>query len=95
MAEHALQRMTVDEFLGWDDGSDLRHELADGVIRAMAPPSGPHRTMAFNAAGVIYNALREPTTVPRRNRSRHPHRRAYDVASRYRGHLPTDGTRSC
>ena len=59
MAEQAVKLMTVDEFLSWDDGTDTRHELADGVIRAMAPPSGPHRTIAFNTAGVIYNALRD------------------------------------
>ena len=52
MAEHALQRMTVDEFLGWDDGTDMRHELADGVIRAMAPPerSASHHGRATRRA---------------------------------------------
>jgi Uma2 family endonuclease len=58
MAEQARKLMTVDEFLAWDDGTDTRHELADGVIVAMAPPGGPHRTIVFNVSGVAYNALR-------------------------------------
>jgi Uma2 family endonuclease len=57
MAEQALELMTVDEFLAWDDGSDIRHELVDGVIQAMAPPAGPHGTIASNANALIYNAL--------------------------------------
>ena len=65
MAEQAVKRMTVDEFLDWDDGTDTRHELADGVIRAMAPPSGPHRTIVVNTSGVLYNALRGRRAMPR------------------------------
>ena len=57
MAEQAVKLMTVDEFLTWDDGTDTRYELADGVIRAMAPPSGPHRTIVVNTSGILYNAL--------------------------------------
>ena len=40
MAEQALTLMTVDEFLSWDDGTETRYELADGVIHAMSPPGG-------------------------------------------------------
>lgn len=58
MAEQALKLMTVDEFLDWDDGTDTRHELADGVVRAMSPPMGPHRTIVSNTGGIIYNTLR-------------------------------------
>jgi Uma2 family endonuclease len=57
MAEQALKLMTVDEFLAWDDGTDTRYELADGVVRAMSPPGGPHRTIVGNTSGVLYNAL--------------------------------------
>ena len=49
--------MTADEFLAWDDGTDTRYELADGVARAMPQPSGPHRTVVANAGGIIFNAL--------------------------------------
>jgi Uma2 family endonuclease len=58
MAEQALKLMTVDEFLAWDDGTDTRYELADGAIRAMAPPTNVHGTIAGNAALLIGSALR-------------------------------------
>jgi Uma2 family endonuclease len=58
MADQAVQLMTVDEFLAWHDGSDIRHELADGLVRAMAPPTGAHATIAANINGVLYNGLR-------------------------------------
>lgn len=57
MADQTLKLMTVDEFLAWSDGTDTRYELADGVVRAMAPPAGPHRTIVGNAAGLVYIAL--------------------------------------
>ena len=58
MGEHAPKRMTVDEFLAWEDGSDTRYELVDGAIRAMAPPGGAHGTIAANATVLIHAALR-------------------------------------
>lgn len=58
MADQALKLMTVDEFLAWDDGTDTRYELADGVVRAMAPPSNAHGTIADNAVLAIGAALR-------------------------------------
>lgn len=53
MAEPALRPMTADEFLGWDDGTDTRHELVDGVVVAMAPTTDAHGTIAGNAWGEI------------------------------------------
>jgi Uma2 family endonuclease len=58
MAEQALKLMTVDEFLAWDDGTDTRHELVDGTIRAMAPPSNVHGTIVSKAAVLMGSALR-------------------------------------
>jgi len=57
MADQALKLMTVDEFLTWDDGTDTRYELDAGVVRAMAPPAGSHRTIVGNASGILYIAL--------------------------------------
>ena len=37
MADIAEKRMTVAEFLTWDDGTDTRYELIDGRPVAMAP----------------------------------------------------------
>jgi len=51
MAEPAHPRMTVAEFLAWDDGTDTRYELIDGVPVAMAPASEQHATIAGNVIG--------------------------------------------
>ena len=59
MAETAQKPMTVDEFLAWDNGTDTRHELADGVIIAMSPLTGAHGTVAANATALIHAALRD------------------------------------
>jgi len=60
MAEQALKLITVDEFLLWnDDDTDTRHELADGVIRTMSPPSGPHSAIVANAIVALHAALRD------------------------------------
>ena len=58
MAEPAIQRMTVDEFLRWDDGTDTRYELVDGFVVAMAPPARPHRLLSLRLGGAIDAALR-------------------------------------
>lgn len=62
MGEAATRRITADEFLAWDDGTDQRYELIDGQIVAMAPPSDPHGTIVINAAVEISRRLegREP-----------------------------------
>jgi Uma2 family endonuclease len=39
MAEPAIGRMTLEEFLRWDDGTDTHYELVDGFPVAMAPPA--------------------------------------------------------
>jgi Uma2 family endonuclease len=59
MNEHASKLTTVDEFLAWEDGTDTRYELADGVIRAMSPPAGAHGTVVANATALIHGALRD------------------------------------
>jgi Uma2 family endonuclease len=58
MAETALKGMTVDEFLQWEDGTDTRYELLDGVVIAMAPPAPPHGILFARLAGTIDAALR-------------------------------------
>lgn len=45
MAEPAIRRMTLEEFLSWDDGTDTRYELIDGFPVAMAPPAEAHRIL--------------------------------------------------
>jgi Uma2 family endonuclease len=58
MAKAALKGMTVDEFLRWEDGTDTRYELVDGLVVAMAPPAPPHGRLATALAGEIRAALR-------------------------------------
>jgi Uma2 family endonuclease len=58
MSEPALRRMTLDEFLWWEDGSDTRYELIDGVPVAMAPPARAHGMLSTRLGGVIDAALR-------------------------------------
>jgi Uma2 family endonuclease len=63
MAEAAERRWTVEEFLDWDDGTDRRHELVDGRIVAMAPPSEAHATIVSNLTISIGTRLPPPGRV--------------------------------
>jgi Uma2 family endonuclease len=61
MPEPARQsRMTVREFLRWEDGTDTRYELVRGVPVAMAPPSGPHAFISRNIHNALTAKLRPP-----------------------------------
>ena len=57
MGEAARKRITVDEFLAWDDGTDRRHELIGGEIVAMALPSNAHAAIVANTIGEIRSRL--------------------------------------
>jgi Uma2 family endonuclease len=57
MAELAIRRMTLDEFLRWEDGTDTRYELIDGFPMAMAPPVEAHRILAVRLVSRIDAAL--------------------------------------
>jgi len=58
MAEPAAKRMTLDEFLSWDDGTDTRYELWGGVVTAMAPPMPLHGRLVSRLITALSNALR-------------------------------------
>ena len=58
MAEAALQGMTLDEFLHWEDGTDTRYELVGGVVVAMAPPAPAHGFLAARLCIAIGSARR-------------------------------------
>jgi Uma2 family endonuclease len=53
-------RMSLAEFLQWDDGSETRYELIDGRVVAMAPGRG---ALAARLARLIGNALQPPWDV--------------------------------
>src|SRR6266851_6475790 len=46
MSEAAFKRMTLAEFLRWEDGTDTRYELLEGFPVAMAPPAIAHGLLA-------------------------------------------------
>jgi hypothetical protein len=49
MSEAAFKRMTVAEFLRWEDGTDTRYELLGGSPVAVAPPAIAHGLLAATA----------------------------------------------
>jgi Uma2 family endonuclease len=65
VSELAERRMSLDEFLRWDDGTDTRYELIDGFPLAMAPPAEAHRILAMRLGLRIDTALqnRRPCNV--------------------------------
>jgi Uma2 family endonuclease len=60
MAEPASRKVTVDEFLAWDDGTDRRYELVRGDIVAMAASDQAHDAIVANVAGVLRTQLNSP-----------------------------------
>jgi len=58
MSEPAIRRMTLEEFLRWEDGTDTRYELIDGFPVAMAPPARAHGILCARLAGEFNAALR-------------------------------------
>jgi Uma2 family endonuclease len=60
MAEPARKKMTVADFLNWDDGTDTRYELIGGEIVAMTPPVTRHSRLVTTIAGAIQNRLHSP-----------------------------------
>jgi len=63
MAEPAEKRMSLAAFLEWDDGTDVRYELVDGRMVAMAPAIEAHGTIVANLAAVIRPRLKAPCRV--------------------------------
>ena len=58
MGNAAIKLMSVEEFLAWDDGTDTRYELVDGVAVAMAPALTPHAAITMNAGYEITRRVR-------------------------------------
>ena len=92
MAEQALQLMTVDEFLAL--GRRHRHPARAGGWRRSARWRRRRCRIGRSWRQCRWRdlqcGLRNRRPCRPRSRSRHPHRRAYHVAGRYRGHLPSD-----
>jgi Uma2 family endonuclease len=63
MASLAPNRMTLAEFLEWDDGTDRRYELLDGVPVMMAPSLEAHGELVAKLTIEIGNRLQPPCRV--------------------------------
>ncbi len=57
MGDLAERRMTLAEFLVWDDGTDTRYEFLRGQPRGMAPASGRHAVIQQNAGLAIQDRI--------------------------------------
>ncbi|MFV3129787.1 Uma2 family endonuclease [Niveispirillum sp. KHB5.9] len=53
-----LPRMSIDEFLAWDSGDDLRYELVGGWPVAQSAPSKSHGQVGISLGSAIKNRLR-------------------------------------
>jgi Uma2 family endonuclease len=60
MSGQAQQPLTVDEFLAWDDGTDIRYELVDGIITAMNPPTPVHGELVARMVILLGRLVRPP-----------------------------------
>ena len=60
MSETAAKRMSLAEFLEWDDGTDTRYELVGGRVIALPVCSVAHGTILANLACDVGNRLRAP-----------------------------------
>jgi len=58
MAQQAARRMTVAEFLDFEDGTDTRYQLIDGDLNAMAPPMRGHGALTMRTGRMIGAALK-------------------------------------
>jgi Uma2 family endonuclease len=63
MATALSKRMSLAEFLVWDDGTDRRYELVDARVIAMAPPAGAHAVIVMNLGRQLGNRLKPPCYV--------------------------------
>jgi Uma2 family endonuclease len=63
MASPAPKRMTLAEFLEWDDGTDRRYQLLDGIPMMMAPSLEAHGELALALGAEIRARLNPPCRV--------------------------------
>jgi hypothetical protein len=57
MPELAIKPMTLEEFLGWDDGTATHYELIGGFPVAMSPPAEGHRMLTVRLVSRVDAAL--------------------------------------
>ena len=74
MADVAEKRMTLAEFLTWDDGTGTRYELIDGRPVAMAPVAPSHSVIVANVTHELRSRLQRPCYVGSEAGIEHPDR---------------------
>jgi Uma2 family endonuclease len=74
MADVAEKRMTVAEFLTWDNGTGTRYELIDGRPVAMAPVAPSHSVIMANVTHELKSRLQTPCYVGSEAGVAHPDR---------------------
>ena len=57
MSDLAVKRMTLAEFLRWEDGTDTRYQLLAGFPVAMAPPAVANGVLAARLCARIEAAV--------------------------------------
>jgi Uma2 family endonuclease len=67
-------RMSVAEFLEWDDGTDTRYELLGGKIVAMAPATPAHSVIVSNLTIEIGTRIKSPCYLANEAGIQLPHR---------------------
>jgi Uma2 family endonuclease len=63
MARAADKLWTLEEFLAFDDGTEISYQLFEGRIVAMNPPLRGHAALAGRLARIVGNQLRPPCEV--------------------------------
>jgi Uma2 family endonuclease len=58
MALRKVETMTVEEYLIWEAGQEVRHELVDGIAQMMVGGTTGHDVVKFNASLYLGNKLR-------------------------------------
>jgi Uma2 family endonuclease len=74
MANVAEKRMTIAEFLSWDDGTDTPHELIEGRPVAMAPVAPSHPIIVVNLSHMFRSRLKAPGYAGSKAGIEHPGR---------------------
>ena len=55
---HELPRMTVDEYLAFEESSDVKHEYVDGYVYPMSGATARHERIVANVLGHLWMAAR-------------------------------------
>src|SRR5262249_7145904 len=89
MAQPATKPTSLDEFLGWEDGTEMRYELIGGFPVAMTPPAETHRKLASRINAPL--SSRRPCIRNSRRASSDPSKRTpflADIAATYAENEP-------